>query len=67
MKAKSTNELKKELDLYTKNRSLVAAKHVPEYVTSGLEKSLNCKLWKCGSCMRTRTALSKPYPIRSSL
>lgn len=41
-KAKSTYEFKKESSLCTENRSLVAAKHDPEDVTSGLEKSLNC-------------------------
>lgn len=65
MKAKSTNEFKKELDLCTKKKSLVAAKHDPEDVTSGLEESLSCRLWKFGSCMRTRIALSKPYLIHS--
>lgn len=63
MKSKITNQFKKELDLCTKSRSSVAAKH--ENITSGLEKSLNLKLWKFGSCVRTRTALSKPYPIQS--
>lgn len=59
-KPKSTNEFKIKLDLCTKNRSLVAAKHGPKDVTSDLKKSLKCKLWKFDRCMRIRTALSKP-------
>jgi len=59
MKVKSANEFKKELDLFTKNRSLGAAKHDPENIISGLEKSLNCRLCKLGSSIRIRIALSK--------